>query len=76
AVASKVGGIPEIISDGENGFLVEPKNSKMLAEKINLLLGNERLKAEFSRSGREIIQAEFSLGWMLARTQEAYIGIV
>ncbi|MDZ4385044.1 MAG: glycosyltransferase family 4 protein [Candidatus Moranbacteria bacterium] len=76
AVASKVGGIPEIISDGENGFLVEPKNSKMLAEKINLLLGDERLKAEFSRSGREKIQAEFSLGRMLARTQEAYIGIV
>ncbi|MFA7208804.1 MAG: glycosyltransferase family 4 protein [Parcubacteria group bacterium] len=72
AVASKVGGIPEIITDGENGFLVEPKNSKMLAEKIGLLLGNERLKTEFSRLGQEKIRTEFSLERMLERTKRVY----
>lgn len=43
-VATRVGGIPEIIEDGENGFLVEPKNSKQLAEKILCLLSNDELR--------------------------------
>jgi glycosyltransferase involved in cell wall biosynthesis len=41
-VATNVGGIPEIIDDGVNGFLVEPKDSKELAGKITTLLGADK----------------------------------
>ena len=47
-VATNVGGIPEIVTDGENGFLVEPRNSQQLAEKIALLLQNENIRKRFS----------------------------
>ncbi|MFC1865766.1 glycosyltransferase family 4 protein [Chloroflexota bacterium] len=47
-VATKVGGVPEIIKDGENGFLVEPSNSSELAKKIIFLLQNDDIRRLFS----------------------------
>jgi len=52
-VASKVGGLPEIITDGENGFLVEPKNPEQIAERVLLLLKDDELKGKISRSNKE-----------------------
>jgi N-acetyl-alpha-D-glucosaminyl L-malate synthase BshA len=40
-IATRVGGVPEIVKDGENGFLVEPKNAEQIAEKILYLLSND-----------------------------------
>jgi glycosyltransferase involved in cell wall biosynthesis len=51
-VATSVGALPEIIREGENGFLVEPKNPEQLAEKILLLLGNSELRNKFSENNK------------------------
>ena len=40
-IASNVGGVHEILKEGETGLLVPPKNPKAIAEKINYLLNNE-----------------------------------
>lgn len=42
-ITTPVGGIPEIIKDNKNGFLVEPKNSEQLAEKIIFVQNNKKL---------------------------------
>lgn len=47
-VATKVGGLPEIITDNKNGFLVEPKNSDQLADKILHLLRSPKLQKQIS----------------------------
>jgi len=52
-VATKVGGIPEIVKDGENGFLVEPGDSKQIAEKILYLLSNDDIRKSISIANRE-----------------------
>jgi len=52
-VASKVGGLPEIVRDGKNGFLVEPKNPEQIAEKVLLLLGNDELRRSISEINKE-----------------------
>jgi len=52
-VATKVGGVPEIVTDRENGFLVEPRNSPQLAEKILFLLQNEDVRKQFSANNIE-----------------------
>ncbi|MCK5587313.1 MAG: glycosyltransferase family 4 protein [Candidatus Lokiarchaeota archaeon] len=43
-IATKTGGTPEIIKDGENGLLVEPKNSDQIADKILFLYNNPDIR--------------------------------
>lgn len=52
-VTTNVGGLPEIVKDGENGFIVEPKNPEALAEKIILLLNNRDLCENISNINKE-----------------------
>lgn len=59
-VGSKVGGIKDIIEDGENGFLTQPRNTQQLAGKIEILLFNEDLRTKFGRKGREKSIENFS----------------
>jgi glycosyltransferase involved in cell wall biosynthesis len=47
-VSTKAGGISEIINDGENGFLAETKDYKMLANKIKILIDKPELMTSFS----------------------------
>lgn len=52
-VASRVGGLPEIIQEGKNGFLTEPGNPKDIAEKVLGVLGNSQLRRRMSSHNRE-----------------------
>ena len=52
-IATNVGGLPEIIKDGENGFLVEPKNPEEIAEKVLLLLEDDKLRERISRNNKK-----------------------
>jgi len=55
-VASRVGGIPDIIEDGTNGFLVEPKNVSEIADRILTILFDEMLAQKISAKNREEVQ--------------------
>jgi glycosyltransferase involved in cell wall biosynthesis len=59
-VATNVSGIPEQVKDGYNGFLVEPKNSNILTEKIIYLLDNENELIRMGKNSRKRIIDE---GW-------------
>jgi len=58
-VATNVGGIPDLINNGENGFLVEPHNSEMLAQKIKELMENKELREKFGKAGREFVSKNY-----------------
>ncbi len=58
-VATRVGGIPDLIKDGENGFLVEPHNPEALAEKIKELMQNKNLCEKFGKAGKEWVSQNF-----------------
>jgi len=49
-IVSNVGGIKDVIQNGYNGFIVEPKNPEQIAEKISELLNNTHLRAKFSEN--------------------------
>lgn len=51
-IASKLGGISELIQDGFNGILIEPGNVDMLSNKIDDLLCNEKLKTKISYNAK------------------------
>ena len=68
-VASAVGGIPEVVSDGETGLLVPPDDPDALAAALNALIGDPLRAAAFGRAGRERAVAEF--GWQAVAAQTA-----
>ena len=52
-VASDIPGYRDVVSDGEQGLLVEPKNAGALADAICRLLGNPELRASMRRAGQD-----------------------
>lgn len=46
-IATRVGGNPDIIEDGENGLLIEPKSVDAISDALNVLLGSEELRYRF-----------------------------
>jgi len=59
-VASEVGGLPSIVRNGSTGYLVEPKNSDTMAERLCELLGDDVLRSRMGSAART--HAE-TLGW-------------
>ena len=70
-VATRTGGIPEIVIDGETGFLVPPRTPKLLAERICDLLQDENLRRKMGDRGRRIV-AKFDINHTVAQTEELY----
>lgn len=59
-IASNVGGIPDLIADGTNGFLVEPKDAVTLSAKIRLLAESATLRKDFSERGYKYVRENHS----------------
>ncbi len=59
-IGSNICAMPEIIKDGETGFLVPPKHSDILAEKMVHLLDSPELCQQFGEAGYQRYQAEFT----------------
>lgn len=60
-VASNVGGVSEIIKDGENGFIVPPGNPLILSEKIAVLLKDQQLREKMGRCGSGRYKENFTI---------------
>lgn len=58
-IATNVGGIPDLIEDGKNGFLVPPHNPEQLARKIKELLSDKDMRIKFGKAGRERVNKNF-----------------
>jgi glycosyltransferase involved in cell wall biosynthesis len=71
-VATKVGGIPEAVSDGLNGFLVPPSRDDLMAESLRRLFLNVSLREQMGRNGRERFLQRFTDEQMILRTLEVY----
>jgi L-malate glycosyltransferase len=71
-VGSDVGGIPDIITDNENGFLVPEKDSGALAEKIILLLSDTQVREKFRKNGLMNVKNHFVWDAIVIRFVEAY----
>lgn len=59
-VASRIGGMAEVVTDGEDGFLVEPGNAEMLGERLAWMVNNPLKAIEMGRSGRAKVEDQFS----------------
>ena len=73
-VGTRVGGIPDLIEEGKNGFLCNPADDKDLAEKIDTLLAAD-LKA-FGAHSRQMVEDNFAWPKIARRTLAAYETVV
>ena len=71
-VATEVGGIPEIVVEGETGFLVKPDDPAAMADRVNRLLHDLPLAERMGRAGRRRVQDRFSWKAIADRTVELY----
>ena len=75
-VASRVGGIPEVVDDGVTGLLVPPDNPAALADALNLLLRDPGRAEAMGRAGRERAVTEFSWETVAAQTVTLYESLI
>lgn len=71
-IATRVGGNPEIVLDGETGFLVPPKDSQALAARLTTLLANREQATQFAGRGKRRAEGRFSLQTMVHAYQSLY----
>jgi glycosyltransferase involved in cell wall biosynthesis len=71
-VASRIGGVPEIVRDGETGFLVEPGNVAELRHRIEELLGDRALATRMGAAARDHVVDRFTWDHVAERTARAY----
>ncbi len=75
-VASGVGGITEVVVDGETGFLVAPGQSDELAHAINKLLRDEELARTMGEAGRQRVETSFSWDSIAEKTARLYEEVI
>ncbi|MCF8106293.1 MAG: glycosyltransferase family 4 protein [Desulfohalobiaceae bacterium] len=75
-VASKTGGIPEVVRDGHNGLLVEPGDPAGLAGAAAALLKDPDLRREYGLKGREVVGRDFSIESMVSGNYAVYKDIL
>ena len=68
-IGSRVGGIPEVIREGETGFIVERKDENALSDRMLQLANNRHLADEMGKAGRAYMEsrfdnAQFARGYM------------
>ena len=71
-IATRVGGNPEIVLDGEAGFRRPPRDSQALAASLNILLTNRHQAIQFAENGKRRAEDQFSLRTMVSAYQALY----
>jgi glycosyltransferase involved in cell wall biosynthesis len=75
-VATDISSIPEIISDGLNGFLVPPENSEGLAKALINLISNKELAEKFEKEGLQIVNERFTMKRMADEYEKLFLQMI
>jgi len=75
-IASNVGGIPEIIRDGENGILVPPGDCKKLEQSILSIMRNDELRMRLAEAGYQTVKDRFSIEKVVEKTEDLYVELI
>jgi glycosyltransferase involved in cell wall biosynthesis len=71
-VATAVGGTPEVLADGDNGYLVPPGDADALAHRIRDLLDSVTLRRQMGKRGRERVETHFTFEAQSQRYQRLF----
>jgi glycosyltransferase involved in cell wall biosynthesis len=71
-VATRVGGLPELIEEGENGLLVPPQDPPALAEAVSALLDDGDRRRRLGEAGKQLRDREYGVDAFVGRLDELY----
>lgn len=71
-VANRVGGVPDVVRDGVDGFLVEPGDAEEAAERLAMLAADPALRARLGESGRARVLARYSVSRLVDDVDRLY----
>ncbi len=71
-ISTEIASIPEVIRQGENGFLIRPGDKAELKRRLQELIEDRKLRESFSRAGRRLILEEFSMEACAVRLKKIY----
>jgi glycosyltransferase involved in cell wall biosynthesis len=71
-VTTDVPGCREIVSNGENGYLVEARNASALASRLSTLIADPKLRQQMGQNGRERVLSEFTQEKIVAQVLDIY----
>ena len=71
-VATDAGGVPEIVTHGETGWLVPPRQPDRLAEAVHEILVHGEQAGQFGLAGRRVVEDRFSLDRHVSQVQSLY----
>lgn len=75
-VVSAVGGLPEVVEDGETGFIVPPGRVEELTKAIHIILDDKEQASEMGKRGRELVKTQFSWGKIGNRIAKLYNSLI
>lgn len=75
-VATEVGGIPEIIINGKNGYLFEVNDSEAATAALKTLINDPEKRKEMGKKGKEIIEKNFSEDRIIEKIDRLYIEVL
>ncbi len=71
-VATRVGGVPDVIRDGEDGFLVDPGDVDALADRLGRLAANGELAQRMGEAGRARVLERYSVSRLVSDVDDLY----
>ena len=74
-LTTPVGGIPEAVTDGVEGFLVEPGDVRALADRLERLLGDPELAKRMGQAARHKVEIAFSANAVVPQVEAMYVGM-
>ena len=71
-IVTEAGGMPEIIHDGINGYVIRVRDVELLADRISRLLENKRLRDRIGRAGLSMVRQQYTIEDVTRNTLEVY----
>jgi len=68
-------GIPDMVDDGETGFLIEPHDASALADRLARMSDNDEERRQMGVAGRKKFECEFTLARHLERMREVFLDV-
>jgi len=75
-IGTRLGGIPEVIEENINGFLVTPENPEELAAAMEKLISDKTARTGMGRAGRKIFEEKFTVAKMIENIESLYDGLI